>query len=268
MGFMVSVSPAAFEGKLCRNSGAAARFGIDLERAADHLDALAHADQAQPLVSPGVQHMLNIEGFSVVLDLHEDRLGKVLDDHAHAARLRVLRDVVECRLGHPVEHRPLVIGRFFHPGKGREADLHSSPLGKSLHVGVQRGNEPQVIEERRTQVAGKLMDDVHRFFDKALRVGDVLRKTLLAGAGLDLQGGKLDVYSGERLDDFIVKLTADLLALLLLGRENLAGQPVEASTQPTEEPIVAPAPISSGAGRSNNVLERMKKRREQELGGK
>jgi hypothetical protein len=85
----------------------------------------------------------------------------------------------------------------------------------------------------------------------------------LVQVGQPLAAGKIIGLTLHQLD----YAAAGKIVHVEIG-ENLAGQLVEASTQPTEEPIVAPAPISSGAGGANNVLERMKKRREQELGGK
>ena len=69
--------------------------------------------------------------------------------------------------------------------------------------------------------ARELVNDIHRFLDETLRVGDMLREALLADAGLYLEGGQLDIDSREGLDDLIMELAADLLSLLLLGRQYL-----------------------------------------------
>src|SRR5271169_1628590 len=122
----------------------------------------------------------------------------------------MLRYVDEGRLGHPIQHDLLVIAQFLDPGKAREADPQAGSLRKSIQIGMQRGNEPQVVKDGWTQVAGKLMDDVHRFFDKALRSANVPRESLLADAELGFEGGEYDVDSRESLGDFIMKLAADL----------------------------------------------------------
>src|ERR1700690_1177363 len=109
MGFMGLFTFDSFEGKTCGNGGALAGRGGDLEDATDHLDALAHADKAEPPVSCGIQHMRHVEGSSIVMDLHEHRLGHVPYMQAHACGLGVLGSVDQGSLGHAEKHGPLVI---------------------------------------------------------------------------------------------------------------------------------------------------------------
>ena len=76
------------------------------------------------------------------------------------------------------------------------------------------------------------MHDVDRFFHQPLRAGDVAVQPLGVDRRLLLQGGQPDVDARQRLGDDIMQFAADVFALLLLRRENLAGQPPQLLLQP------------------------------------
>ena len=98
------------------------------------------------------------------------------------------------------------------------------PRGKVLQKRMQGGNQPQVVQHRRAQFAGELMHDVHRFFHQPLRAGDVAVQALGVERGLLFQGRQPDIDARQGLGDYIMQFAADLFSLLLLRRENLAGQ--------------------------------------------
>ena len=95
---------------------------------------------------------------------------------------------------------------------------------KAFHERMQGGHESEIIQHRRTQFAGELMHDVHRFFHQLLREGDVTRKALGVDPSLLFQGGQADVDARQSLGDDIMQLAAEALSLLFLGLQNLTGQ--------------------------------------------
>src|ERR1039458_5517285 len=59
------------------------------ESAADHFDALPHAEQAEAFAALGVQLPFHAEGFAVVFYFHADAIREFLDAHLHRAGLRM-----------------------------------------------------------------------------------------------------------------------------------------------------------------------------------
>ena len=68
------------------------------------------------------------------------------------------------------------------------------------------------------------MHFVHRLLHKLLRARDVLGEPLRILRRLNSQVREMDIDARQRLGDEIVQLAADSLSILLLIRQNPAGQ--------------------------------------------
>ena len=165
-----------------------------------------------------------MKGFAIVLDIHAGRAVKFLNVHFHPAGLRMAGDIGHRFLGHAKKHRAPGRVQLFHSRKGYQMSADPRPRGETFHEGVQGGNQPQIIQHRRAQFAGELMHDVHRFFHQPLRPGDVAVQALGVDHGLLFQGRQPDIDARQSLGDDIMQFAADFPSLLLLGRDNLAGQ--------------------------------------------
>ena len=88
---------------------------------------------------------------------------------------------------------------------------------------MKRRDQAQIIQDSRSEFAGKTVHNVHGFFHQPLCPGNVTVKSLGIDGGFLGQGRETHVDSREGLCDDIVQFAADFLALLLLRREYLAG---------------------------------------------
>ena len=164
------------------------------------------------------------EALAVVLDLHVHGAVMVLDADLGPAGFGMAGDIGERLLGHAVEDGAPRVVHLLHSGKGREAHADAGSLHEPLHVGLEGGNEPEVVQHGRAEVAGEAVDDLDGFGHQLLRVGDFIVKIAGVGRGLDAQGGEPEIDAGEGLGDDVVQFPADLFALLFLGGEETAGQ--------------------------------------------
>ena len=92
---------------------------------------------------------------------------------------------------------------------------------KLFHEGMQRGNQPEIVQHRRPQFARELMHDVHRLLHQPVRAGDAAFEAPGVQRGFLLQRGQPDADARQRLGDDIVQLAADLFSLILLHRDDL-----------------------------------------------
>ena len=157
---------------------------LDREPPADERDALAHADEPEPVVRGRVR----VEARAVVLDDRGDatpalRVSRMLT----RARAGVLDDVRQRLLHDPVERR---------------LDLARQPLVAELRLEVDRdarvcsrnvsarrssaGDEPEVVERRRPQLDGEPADVLERRDDELAHGRD--RGARLVGAGARSSG--------------------------------------------------------------------------------
>ena len=97
-------------------------------------------------------------------------------------------------------------------------------FGKILDEGLERRDEAEVVEHGGAQFAREPVHGVDRIFHEPLRLADLLHQVLDVDPRLHLEGGEMNVDADQRLDDFVMQLPADALALLLLGEEKLAGE--------------------------------------------
>ena len=148
-------------------------------------------------------------------------------------------DVAERFLRDPIEDRALVDPERRVRGVRRQLTEHSRSFREFLHEGVQGGNQPQVVERRGAQVAGELMDIVHRFLHEPLRLGYFLRELSGAAGGLVGQRAQMHADADQGLGDFIVQLAADPLAFRFLRVKDLMGE----MPRPLQQPgLLLPAP--------------------------
>lgn len=110
------------------------------------------------------------------------------------------------------------------PAEGGQAGVDAGPRGEGFHEGMEGGDQPEVVEDGGTELAGELLDEVDRFFDEALGAGDVEIEAPGLELGLLLERGQPDGDAREGLGDDVVELAADFLTLFFLGGKDLAGE--------------------------------------------
>src|SRR5947209_2723574 len=207
---MRSIAPPSRERYAEREVGALSPRGLDPQRPAQHLDALAHAEQS-PAAAGGVGlRDLALETLAVVFDVDAQRpvLHRGLDQDA--LRVRVLVDVGD-RLLHHAEDGGLVLGR--------EPLVETVPLapdrdslGAQVAIGVpvDRRAQAEIVEHRGAQVHDQAVDCVER---RDRQLGLVLEARL---------GAQLHHQRGQALAGVVVQLARDAAALVLLRGDQFA----------------------------------------------
>ena len=149
-----------------------ARTGIrlDPEVAAEERDALAHALEAEPVLS----RPRGVEPAPVVLDHGRHRAGRPGQHDADRVRLGVLGDVRQRLLDDAVE-RGLDLGGSRPTPRRLEVDRDARLLGEALREPLERGDEPEVVERFRPQLDGQPANVLERRDDTFAQVGDRLR---------------------------------------------------------------------------------------------
>ncbi len=159
-----------------RNDGddgsAFAGSGLDGKYAANHFDALAHAEQAEAFAGFEFGTGGVLERSAVVHDAHGNVFADSLDAHFDAGGVRMACDVVERFLRHAEKSGAAVLIELFDFGKGDEVAMHAGLRRESLHEHVQRGDEAKIIEHGGTKLAREIVDDIDGFEDERLGFGD------------------------------------------------------------------------------------------------
>ena len=144
-----------------KDDGAFARRGCDSEIAADHLQSLSHAEQSQSFALLGMHYAFRPKAFAVVGYGHPNGVVQFLELHVRLAGLRMARDIGERFLGDALEHGSFVTVQLLNGRKSRQTEPNTRLGLEMFHKRVEGGNQPQVIQYRRTQFPGELMHDIH-----------------------------------------------------------------------------------------------------------
>ena len=135
---------------------------------------------------------------------------------------RVLGDVRQALLGHPVDHQLLLGGELRHRARERGSARDAGLVGEVPHLAVERGEQAVVVEHRWAQLAGERQQLVHRLAREPLGLGQLATQL---GRGvldrrLEPQGDR-----GQGLVDLVVEVLRDPPALALLGLDRRRGRP-------------------------------------------
>ena len=147
--------------------------------------------------------------------------GDLANAHRREAGVRMAGDVRERLLRDAVQHRAPGIVQGFDPGEGGEANAQALAPAQIADEGGQCRDQPEVVEQRRAQLARVAMHNLDRPFDQALGLGDSVPQAPVVDRGALLQGRQPDIDAGQDLGDLVMQLAADFLSFLLLRRQNL-----------------------------------------------
>ena len=137
--------------------------------------------------------------------------------------MSVTRHVGESLLGDAKEYRALDDVGLFHLRRSGQAGADAGPLGEVGQEGVQRRDEPEIVQHRGAQLSGESMHDVHRLLDQPLSARNVLIEVSGVVRRGVLEGRQADVDGRQRLSHDVMQLPADGFSLRFLCREDLAG---------------------------------------------
>ncbi len=149
--------------------------------------------------------------------------------HARVPGTGMALDVRERPLRDAEERHAAVAVEVGEPRAPLERDRDASAFGEQPGVGAQRRNEAEVVEERRAQLPGELVDLLHRALDELLGQRDRLGDAARVGRRTLLERGETYVDARQRLTDRVVQVATDPEPLLLVRGE----EPTREMAQPS-----------------------------------
>src|SRR6185437_7711301 len=206
---------------------AAGPRALQLQRAADRLDALAHADQTEP--EPGATR---VHAHAVILDRRDDgRAGLrravrlATDADGDVRRLRMARDVGQALLHQAIQrqapHLVELLERRVYGQLERQPWQATAPLGNAM---FERRGQAQLVEAHRPQLADQA--DHHGLH--AIQSADDLRGGARQGrlerAAAVAHADGVDLHRVEVLAELVVQVARQRAPLGLLDFEVLARQ--------------------------------------------
>ena len=149
-------------------------------------------------------------------------------------------DVAQRRLRHVVEARR-------HRGRNRlgqvadpQIDANRAVAPKVGHVGPQRRLQAQVVQDRRVQAVGEAVHIVRQLHQPVPDGPEALRGRARGAGHPGLQRLDVEGQHREPLVDVVVQLTRDAPPLVVLGREQSAGQHLQLGLTPFELGLLPP----------------------------
>ena len=131
-GFSAAGGGRAGGGELDVDGGALAGGGLDAEGAAEHFDALAHAEEAESIVGGGGGDDIDIEAVAVIGYLQGDSFFDDLDGDGDAVGIGMAGDVDEGFLDDAEENGEDLGGGFFDGGGDFKAGADSGFFDEGL----------------------------------------------------------------------------------------------------------------------------------------
>ena len=144
--------------------------GFDRKFATDHHQPFPHAEQTQAAISFRAKDAFHIKGFAVVGYRQANPVRQLFNLNFYGAGLRMDGYVIEGFQGDAIEDGTLVDGQLVYRRVGGQTRPHARPLHEILHKSVQRGNQSQIVQNRRAQFHGEPMHHGQRFFHEPLRL--------------------------------------------------------------------------------------------------
>ena len=129
--------------------------GFNAEASPDHFDPLPRAQQSKAPVSLGEQNALDLEGSPVVVNFQSHETLKFLDAYFDLAGVGVLVDIGKRGLCDAIKDGAFGAVQLLDSGKGGEPDGNGGPLREILDEGFQGRDQPQIVQDRGAQLAGR-----------------------------------------------------------------------------------------------------------------
>ena len=138
-------------------------------------------------------------------------------------RSRMLGDVGEGLLNHPVETGPVSVGKMIERGIHVSLDLHATRSRNFSDQPRQGRSQAQIVEHGGPQQHGDIANHAKSLLDDAHRMRDPRRKLTPGIAASSRHTRQLHAQAGEHLADLIVQFARQIFSLLLLGCTHLRG---------------------------------------------
>src|SRR5438067_3296277 len=214
------------------DTGAAPRRGGDGQLATDQPRAFGHPAQADA-AAVAVDRVRRVESMAVVADAQLDAVRR--EDaqlEIDIGRARVLRRVRERLLDDPVDDRLLVLGDRLRCALPVQQRLDAGLLAEARELALDRGDQAEVIERRRPQLAGQAQELLHRLVDERLELCHLARQRLRHVLADRLQSQQ---DRGQRLVDLVVEVAREPPAVLLLRAQHEPTRPAPLVLDPAQE---------------------------------
>ncbi len=156
-----------------------------------------NAEQAQPLLARCV------EPPAVVVYGDANGVGLPLEGYANGLRRRVLHNIVERFLHHPVYANRMLLGQILQVPRGRDVNGETGSFPNLARVPLDGGQKAEVVEHRRPQQQRHVAGHPHRVLHQ------------MAGT-LDLAVPQFQQRGGKRLADGVVQFARKGLPLSFL----------------------------------------------------
>src|ERR1700688_4806198 len=108
-----------------------------------------------------------------------------------------------------------VVGQAAEIGGDDEVDMNFAARGISIDVGVERGDQAELVEQGRMQEVGDGADFAADFRDEYFVFGDGAGARFIERVGLPLNHADVHADGGEQLPHTVVQVASDAAAFLV-----------------------------------------------------